>query len=267
MKLFTPPSKRSVLQITGKDAPNFLQGMISNDMDLLEQQPAIYAALLTPQGKIISNFFVIKNETGGFWLDCPTGAFATLRKRLSMFRLRADVAFADVSQQLQVGLSASNVGGICFSDPRIEGCGFRALCKPTAISAKKTDRDLTLILPEQDIDFTSGEVFPSDINMDLQNGIAWKKGCYVGQEVVSRMKRRGKIRKRTALVVFDAGTAPIGVEIFAGKTKIGHISSAFEQQALALVRTDRLADATAANIPCHVNDMPVIITLPKEINK
>ncbi|MCF6293333.1 MAG: hypothetical protein L3J04_08065, partial [Robiginitomaculum sp.] len=209
MKYFAPPSPRSIISVSGNDAHTFLQNMITNDMDLLQSQSSIYAALLTPQGKVISTFFVVTNPDNGFFLDCPTGAFETLLKRLTMFRLRADVQLTDISDRFQVLQSLQAGADICFADPRNEAIGFRSLV-PVDTERSSNDQEalrFNLILPEQDIDYNSTEVFPSDINMDLQNGIAWKKGCYVGQEVVSRMKRRGNIRKRTVLAEFT-GQAP-----------------------------------------------------------
>ncbi len=264
MHLYTPPAPRSVLQINGPDATDFLQGMITNDMKLLHTQPAIYAGLLTPQGKVISTFFVVRADDG-YWLDCPAGAFAILQKRFLMFRLRADVQFADVSDQMQIALGAEEHtnAAASFADPRCAKLGFRHLIAPADFAAGKDVR-FAQIVPEQDIDYQSGEVFPSDINMDLQNGIAWKKGCYVGQEVVSRMKRRGNIRKRTALAVFEHSAPATGTPITAGKSTIGHICSVHGQKALATVRTDRVAKAREKDIEFCANEQSLCLTLPSE---
>jgi folate-binding protein YgfZ len=266
MNVYTPPSARTLIAVTGADASDFLQGMITNDMKLLEQQAAIYAALLTPQGKVISTFFVVKNPDGGFWLDCPAGAADVLAKRLTMFRLRADVQFENISESLQIGLCDQEAGGVCFADPRQPALGFRCLVSAkTKLAVAATEfsefRFLHMI-PEQDLDYGSGEVFPADINMDLQNGIAWRKGCYVGQEVVSRMKRRGSVRKRIGLARFEGPAPAAGTDIFAGKAKIGSLCGTQGNQALALIRTDRLAKAEAKTLIAA--GMPVTITAPKE---
>jgi len=267
MKYFAPPSPRSIISVTGDDAHSFLQNMITNDMDLLQNQNSIYAALLTPQGKVISTFFVVTNPDNGFFLDCPTGAFETLLKRLTMFRLRADVQLTDISNRFQVLQSLQAGADICFADPRNEEIGFRSLVPVDTEKPSNNQENLRfkLILAEQDIDYQSSEVFPSDINMDLQNGIAWKKGCYVGQEVVSRMKRRGNIRKRTVLAEFTGQAPEAGSEIIAGKAKLGHILSSAGSLALAVIRTDRLAKVEIEEITA--NDQSLSITTPKEIQK
>ncbi|MBL4617841.1 MAG: folate-binding protein YgfZ [Robiginitomaculum sp.] len=267
MKYFAPPSPRSIMSVSGNDAHAFLQSMITNDMDLLQSQNSIYAALLTPQGKVISTFFVVTNPDGGFFLDCPTGAFETLLKRLTMFRLRADVQLNDLSDKLQLLVSDQKSDVLCFADPRNQAMGFRCL---VPVNTKKLPHDkenlrLKLILPEQDIDYQSSEVFPSDINMDLQNGIAWKKGCYVGQEVVSRMKRRGNIKKRTVLAKFTEHAPKAGCEIIAGKAKLGHLLSSFEHLALAMIRTDRVAKIEAGEITA--DGQPISLTAPMENTK
>jgi len=264
MNLFAPPSPRSVLQITGADAKSFLQGMVTNDMDLLEQQPAIYAALLTPQGKVISTFFVIKNPKGGFWLDCPAGAFEILLKRLSMFRLRSDVVFMDISNSIQIALSSHKTDAISFADPRNQVLGWRNLINHTPLKSNFPNSRMTTMVPEQDLDFSSMEVFPSDINMDLQNGIAWKKGCYVGQEVVSRMRRRGTIRKRMALAVFEKKPPETGTAIYAGTAKIGTLCSNQDQQSLALIRTDRFHKACEQNAALLCGGQPLSLIPPNE---
>lgn len=270
MNLSPAFSARSVILVSGHDAHAFLQGMITNDMDLLASQPAIYAALLTPQGKIIATFFVINNPKGGYWLDCPTGALEILLKRLTMFRLRADVALTDLSEQYQICLSSGQANGICFADPRHSQIGYRVLVErnspidPNTV-IEITNNRFTLMLAEQDLDYDSNELFPSDINMDLTNGIAWRKGCYVGQEVVSRMKRRGNIRKRIALASFDDQPSPKGAGIIAGTAKLGHICSSDGPLALALVRTDRVIKLTDTQLTA--NNRPLSLTLPTEPSK
>ncbi len=241
--------------------------MITNDMELLKQQPAIYAALLSPQGKIISTFFVINNPKGGFWLDCPRAASELLFKRLTMFRLRADVDFSNVSDQLQIALGARQLDGICFADPRNSHLEWRHLIARADLPAKHSDIRFTHMIAEQDMDFSANEVFPSDINMDLQNGIAWRKGCYVGQEVVSRMRRRGTIRKRICLAVFEESPPKPGADIVAGPATIGQLCSSNGLFALAKVRVDRLQKAWDEKIPLLSEGRSLHITTPLEEQK
>jgi len=271
MEVFAPPQMRAVLSLTGSDSFSFLQGMITNDLELLATQNAIYAAFLSPQGKVLQTFFVVSDGTGGFLLDCANGDFGSFVKRLTMFRLRADVIILDVSAHWQTGLSAGPVSvenAISFADPRNSALGFRHIIPTKDAKPKPATPEFLAIrfahfTPEQDLDFASDEVFVTDINMDLQNGIAWRKGCYVGQEVVSRVRRRGTIRKRICLAGFTGAPPAPGTLIFAGKAKLGHICSNYGTEALAMIRTDRLHQTSE---PITAADMPLTLHPPKEID-
>lgn len=259
------------MRVTGSEAHAFLQGMLTNDMDLLQNQPAIFAALLSPQGKVLWTFFVIKHQDG-FLLDCPAVDFDALVKRLTMFRLRADVTIEDVSDQWQVCIAEEmSDEGVCYADPRHDDLGFRCLIPMTKANQHLKKNTFTArfthMIPEQDVDYISGQVFASDINMDLHNGIAWRKGCYVGQEVVSRMKRRGHVRKRMVLAQFKGPAPKNGIKILAGTGPLGQICSSQDHQALALVRTDRLAKALEAGLEINADGWEMILQPPKEDTK
>lgn len=247
MTCFAPLFPRSLLQVSGPDSHDFLQGLITNDMKGAVPGSALYAALLTPQGKVMQAFFVMAQGDHDYLVDCPADEAEALFKRLRMFKLRAAVEIT-ARDDVQIALSEAAIDAdICVPDPRAEGLGFRCVVPageelPAAPDSWQAAR-MAAMVPEQGVDFDNGEVFPSDINMDLQNGVAMRKGCYVGQEVVSRMKRRGTIRKRTLRVVFEGAAAETGAEIIAGPARLGAITSTFGNSALAQIRTDRLASA------------------------
>ncbi|PHS23595.1 MAG: hypothetical protein COA85_09575 [Robiginitomaculum sp.] len=264
MSTFAPPRPRTVLAITGEDASDFLQGLITNDITRLGKEGLIYAALLSPQGKVLHTFFISNRDDGGYWLDVHADTASDLMRRLRMFRLRAKVDIKDQSANFMVALGDKTIG---FTDPRSPHLGNRAILPKGDLPMAPPDYDADRIaacVPDQGADFGMEEVFASDINMDLQNGVAFRKGCYVGQEVVSRMKRRGTIRKRMALASFDGPAPANGTIIMAGDARLGDVrSSAGQEQALALVRTDRLEKALEACTLITADGVPLTLTLPE----
>ncbi len=267
MSYFTPPRPRAVLAVSGDEAEAFLQGLITNDINRLGDDEILYAALLSAQGKILHTFFISKAPQGGYWLDILAQNTDDLMRRLRMFRLRAKVDIEDVSAQFMVALT---LGKAAYSDPRTGTLGGRHIIPntdetPAPAGTEIAEYDKARILacvPEQGMDFGMEEIFPADANMDLQQGVAFKKGCYVGQEVVSRMKRRGTTRKRFCAASF-AGPAPeAGTLIMAGPARLGEIRSSAGCDAMALIRTDRLASAQQAGIEILADDTPLRLILP-----
>jgi hypothetical protein len=250
---------RGVVRVEGADATDFLQGMLTNDVARLAAGEARYAALLTPQGKILFDFFALKAPGGAaaFLIDCPAALAGDLAKRLAMYKLRAKVAIADESAALGVvadwGGEVMAAGGLVYADPRAQGLGRRAIL-PRAQAEAFGESGLAsyealrirLGVPKGGVDFPYGDVFPHDADMDLFNGVDFAKGCYVGQEVVSRMKHRGEARKRVVRVRL-AGPAPApGTPVTDGALAIGALGAAAGGEALALLRLDRVAEARAA---------------------
>ncbi len=260
MSRYAPPRPRAVLAIAGKDAADFLQGLVCNDIRCLEETPLIHAALLSPQGKVAHAFFISKRQEGGYWLDVPVQGADDLLRRLRLFRLRANVEIEDASDAMMVAL------GIGAPDPRDPGLGKRAIISRRELPEAGSDYDaarLAACVPDQGADFGVEELFPADANMDLQAGVAFKKGCYVGQEVVSRMARRGSIRKRMALARFEGSAPAYGTAIMAGAARLGDVRSSLDNMALALVRTDRLAQARDAGEAVLADGQPLTLTLPE----
>jgi tRNA-modifying protein YgfZ len=240
---------RGVARVAGPDATAFLQGLVTNDVEKLPIGQSRYAALLSPQGKILFDFLVFKRADDEFLLDAPLSKTAELVKRLGFYKLRARVTVGDESARLAV-IAAPNGEP---RDPRVDALGRRAIVAretaPPANPATRAAYDakrIALGAPEGGVDFVYGDAFPHDANMDLLNGVDFAKGCYVGQEVVSRMKHRGGIRKRITRVRLEGPAPAPGAVVLDGELPLGALGQAVEGQALALLRLDRVEDARQA---------------------
>jgi tRNA-modifying protein YgfZ len=253
---------RGIVRVFGPDAASFLQGVVTNDVEKLMPSEARYAALLTPQGKILFDFLVVRLPAeAGFALDCAATHAADLVKRLGFYKLRAKVSVVDESENEAVlafwGEEPENdPGAIVYADPRAAGLGFRVLlprAKAMAIGeGSQEEYDALRIkhgVPQGGLDFAYGDTFPHDANLDLINGVDFQKGCYVGQEVVSRMQHRGGVRKRVVRVRAEGNPPPAGTPILDGQLPVGSLGGASGHEALALVRIDRVEDARTAGRP------------------
>jgi len=256
MSSITHLKDRAVIRISGDDRRDFLQGLITQDLDRLSPGAAIFAALLTPQGKVLFDFF-IADAGESFLLDCHADAASALAKRLTLYKLRAKVT-VELDESLVVAASVDKPDiddGHVFADPRLPALGFRAIVSAPAASGDTSDyhaRRIALGVPEFGQDFGSEEMFLLDINYDALNGVSYKKGCFVGQEVTSRMKRKGEARRRTLNAEFDRLAPEKGSAITAGGSTLGHVMSGADGKALALVRLDRWKKATneGASLEC-----------------
>ncbi|KFC66887.1 Glycine cleavage system T protein (Aminomethyltransferase) [Bosea sp. LC85] len=253
---------RGVIRVSGADARDFLQNIVTNEMDAVTPEHAGYGALLTPQGKIISDFLVVavpEEERGGFLLDVPLLQVPDLMKRLKLYKLRAKVALDDLTEVATVvassgGFSLPDDAGLIYADPRLPALGERAITDrsdvDTLVSAEPETyhaRRIALGIPDGGRDFAYGDTFPHEALLDQLGGVSFKKGCYIGQEVVSRMQHRGTARTRIVPVVFTEGLVPeMGVEATAGSKMLGRIGSCAKGRGLAMLRLDRVADAMAA---------------------
>jgi folate-binding protein YgfZ len=272
---------RGIVRVSGEDAEKLLQGVVTNDMDLLAGQPALHAALLTPQGKILFDFFVARSGDG-FLLETAKEQAEGLAKRLTMYRLRAKVDIRDATEEHRVmavwGGSAPGPAGIqravSFTDPRLPAMGLRILADATlapgiagaaqgmqAAAEEFHAHRISLGVPEAGKDYALGDCFPHEANLDLLNGVSFSKGCFVGQEVVSRMQHRGTARKRIVIV---EGDAPLrsGSEIMAGPSTIGTVGSVAGSRALALVRLDRAEAARSKGDPFAAGGGPIRMRFP-----
>ena len=272
---------RGVVAVTGEDAEKLLQGVITNDMGLLKTQPAIHAGLLTPQGKILFEFFVVKTADG-FRLETAKDKAAELAGRLNLYKLRVAAEIKDVSADYTV--SAFWAGAynphperkppLIFTDPRLPEMGGRelvtigsdwALGGEGAITATQEDyhaHRIALGVPEGGRDYVFGDTFPHEALFDQLHGVSFEKGCYVGQEVVSRMENRGTARKRVVPIVGEGPLPSSGVEIAAGTVQIGRLSSVARQRGLALLRLDRAIEMREKGEVLWAGSVPVRIELP-----
>ncbi|WP_332687065.1 CAF17-like 4Fe-4S cluster assembly/insertion protein YgfZ [Bosea sp. (in: a-proteobacteria)] len=258
---------RGVIRVSGDDARDFLQNIVTNEMDEVTLERAGYGALLTPQGKIIGDFLVVavpEEEGGGFLLDCPLLQTADLMKRLKLYKLRARVTLDDLGESAAVIASADGGklppdAGLVYADPRLPALGERAITDRDGaheIAGGEMERyhahRIGLGIPDGGRDFAYGDAFPHEALLDQLGGVSFKKGCFIGQEVVSRMQHRGTARSRIVPVVFSEGLNPEdGVEASAGGKPLGRVGSCANGRGLALLRLDRVADALAAG---HVLD-------------
>jgi folate-binding protein YgfZ len=240
---------------------------------------ARYAALLTPQGKLLFDFFIVLLPQGpeaGFYLDCPKALAPTLAAKLGFYKLRAKVAVADRSAVLGVatfwnGAVPPDLGGTLYEDPRAQGLGLRLIAPNEAIAAKVPERSdayeahrIRLGIPKGGVDFIYGDSFVHDANLDLLHGVDFSKGCYVGQEVVARVHYRNSARKRIVRIRLEGPPALSGTPVTAGDAVLGQIGSVAGQEALAMLRLDRLDEARAAAVPVRAGEAATEIATPTE---
>ncbi len=274
--------ERGVVKVIGDDARRFLNGLASNDIGKVTPGNARFAALLTPQGKIIVDFIVAEaapEDGGGFFLDCPRPLAATLVDKLKFYKLRAKVTIEDLSAALGVMAIWDGNGesdyGLCYDDPRLAGLGWRIMLPPELATEAANDLGATLVEPEAydahrialgvprgGNDFSYGDTYPHEADMDQLAGVDFEKGCYIGQEVVSRVEHRNSARNRVVPISF-AHAAPIpGLPVTAGDKILGMAGSAANGRGLALLRLDRVADALAAATPLTSGGIEIQLVKP-----
>lgn len=269
--------RRGVVSVSGPDAEKFLDGLVTNDVAALARGSAGYGALLSPQGKILFDFIVFRDGER-FLFDLPKPAVPDFVRRLGFYKLRANVEIQDLSQSHRVAAAWGSprpppITGTLAVDPRLKSLGFRmiigadqALPVSGYASANEADYDAHRIsagIPEGEVDFAYGQSFPHDIDMDQLGGVAFDKGCYIGQEVVSRMEHRGTARRRMVQILSASPVPPTGAEITADDTPVGVIASSSEHTGLAMVRLDRVKAAIDAGTPLLARGMPVEISIPE----
>ena len=257
---------RSVLAITGSDAGNLLQGLVTANIDKIEDNTVVPSALLTPQGKIAFDFLMGKLDDGYFF-DMRSALVDDFQKRMMLYKLRADVTIAPLEgwQPAAVWNETPNIS-CAYRDERFKGDDDVARIYQSADfdieSGKFDDFRIKNFVAESDGDFEVNDVFPHDVYLDLNGGIDFKKGCYVGQEVVSRMQHRSSARKRIALIQSDGKALASGQDIIANGKPIGKMGTVSDHIGMAIIRVDRYFDAISANHPVQVGDTDVTVTFP-----
>jgi len=286
---------RGVIKVGGEDARNFLNGLVTSDVTLVRPGLGRFGALLTPQGKIITDFLITEapaGHGGGFLIDAPRALAPGLATKLGFYKLRAKVTVEDLTDSLtgSLGVMAvwdgepSTKPDLTFADPRDEALGWRILV-PEELAQKVADligaelvdstaydaHRIATGVPRGGLDFMYGDAFPHETNMDRLHGVDFDKGCYVGQEVVSRMQHRGTARTRTVRIVLDGAPPEAGSAVFAGDKPVGTMGSSADGKGLALIRTDRAIDALDAGTPLtsgglaiRIADPVALRTVPKQ---
>jgi tRNA-modifying protein YgfZ len=276
---------RGVVKVSGEDARNFLNGLVTTDVTQLAPGLGRFGALLTPQGKIVVDFLVTEAPSahgGGFLLDCPRPLAQNLADKLGFYKLRAKVAVENLSDKL--GVIAIWNGDLrvkpdlAFADPREPLLGWRILA-PVDLAQKVADlvgadlidsaayeaHRIAMGIPRGGLDFMYGDAFPHETNMDRLHGVDFDKGCYVGQEVVSRMQHRGTARTRTVRVTLEGAPPEAGATVLAGEKPVGTMGSTSGQNGLALIRTDRVADALQAGATLTAGGLGIRLADPDTV--
>lgn len=261
-------SSRALIALGGEDWRSFLQGLITQDVETLAPGEARFGALLTPQGRLLYDLFVIGRDEGA-WLDVAAAHREALIQRLTLYRLRAKVTIAadDAPVSVLFGGEAGEVPprpdeGFWVADPRLPELGWRGYGAPApagVVVADEAARDAQkrrLGVPGP-ADWGSDRTYPIEANFDVLNGVDFHKGCFVGQETTSRMKRRGTIKNRMLPVLFDGPPPVAGTELLVGDLRAGEFLSGADGGGIALVRLDRAlgADLTLDGRPARV-DVP-----------
>jgi tRNA-modifying protein YgfZ len=260
---------RGVVKVVGDDARTFLNGLLTSDIAQVTPERPKFAALLTPQGKIIVDCIVVEapaEDGGGFFLDCPRPLAGALLEKLNFYKLRAKAICEDLSEVLGVMAvwegKADTEYGLLYPDPRLPALGQRLMLPPHLAKEAADDLGAALVdateyeahrialgVPRGGLDFIYGDAFPHETDMDQLAGVDFDKGCYVGQEVVSRMEHRGTARNRIVPVAVEGFAPEAGIPVMAGDKPVGTTGSAAAGRALAMLRLDRVADAQAAGLP------------------
>ena len=235
---------RTVLAVSGADREKLLQGLVTNDVRKLAAGP-VYAALLTPQGKYLADFILVE-DSDRILVDADAGQAGDLLKRLTMYRLRADVTIAPTDLPVARGLGDPPSGA--FADPRDPALGWRQI--GAAVPESESDADWTAQRVALGVPQAGAELIPNDsyileMGFERLNGVDFRKGCYVGQEVTARMKHKTELRKGLARVRVE-GPAEPGTPILRDGREVGTLHSRAGDQALAYLRFDRAGEGMTA---------------------
>lgn len=269
---------RGVIKVVGEDAQAFLNGLVTCDVTKISPEHAGFGALLTPQGKVMFDFIIAEAQAqdgGGYFLDTALVLAPDLMQRLNMYKLRAKVIIEDLSDVLGVGavVGATDFDPedyLTYADPRLPALGPRVIGERNRLKALGGDSDLyhatriELGVPEGGKDFAFNDAFPHEVLMDQLHGVDFRKGCYVGQEIVSRMEHRGTARTRIVPVAYEGGFSPVeGSDVVAGEKIIGKTGSHHRGAGLAMLRLDKLGDALAQGFAVTAGGIGLIASKPQ----
>jgi len=273
---------RGVVKVAGESAEQFLNGLLTADIGKVTPDCAAFAALLTPQGKIIVDCIAVEappKAGGGFFLDCPRALAPSLVDKLNFYKLRAKVIIENLSESLGVlaawGGSGGTKYGLCYADPRLPALGLRVMIPPhlaravsESLNAELVDVKLyeahriALGIPRGGTDFVYGDAFPHETDMDQLNGVDFAKGCFVGQEVVSRIEHRGTARTRVVPFAYEGFAPDAGAAVTALQKTVGTLGSTNAGRGLAMLRLDRVEEAISAGTPLVSGDITLQLIKP-----
>ncbi len=254
---------RALIRVSGGEAQSFLQNLITTDIVSLDAAEARPGALLTPQGKILFDFMIWRDGED-FIIETDEGQREALTKRLTMYKLRAAVALAAEGNGVSVSWDNASTDGV--KDSRFAKAGIDVFHRPgqhgsddiAVYDALRATHGVAV----SGSDYALQDAFPHDVLMDLNGGLSFKKGCYVGQEVVSRMQHRGTARRRVVTVSSTEPLPASGTEITANGKPVGTLGSVSGHIGLAIVRIDRAGEAMSAGNPLLAGDVTVTVALP-----
>lgn len=267
---------RALILVAGEDAEHLLQNILTIDLSTLADDEVRPGALLTPQGKILFDFLISKMP-GGYRLDCRRDAAADFARRLSLYKLRAKVtisledqalvgaAWEDDSMSSEIDSTALGSESILRDARFPAAAGVRRIY---GVADAQTDANAWRALriahgiAESGEDYALGDAFPHDVLLDQTGGVGFRKGCYVGQEVVSRMQHRGTARRRVLIATADAALPPSGTAVEAGGRALGTLGTVNGNAALAIVRIDRVKDAMDAGQPITAGGVALTLAIP-----
>ncbi len=277
---------RSLVTVSGPDAREFLQNLITTDLSTLGHNEARAGALLAPQGKILFDFLVSLAGDEAVVLECRTEIADDLVRRLTLYKLRAKVTITTQDQQViavrfnpdsetsesdsrrspaDSTASGSDSGWVAdsrFAAPATVARRYGAALPMTASETDWTGFRIAHGVAESGVDYALGDAFPHDVLLDQTNGVGFKKGCYVGQEVVSRMQHRGTARRRVLVVAGGADLPPTGTDITADGRSIGTIASVLGRHGLAVARIDKVKAAMDAGTPILTGGVALSLAIP-----
>jgi hypothetical protein len=234
---------RASVRVSGEDWRGFLQGLLTQDVETLGVGELRYGALLTPQGRLLVDLFILGTEDGVL-LDVAADRREDLIRRLTMYRLRSKVVIAADKAGVFAAFG-EDPGAGWIADPRLPALGWRGYGLEVADTVSRAawdGRRIALAVPDM-ADFGEDATYPIEANLDLLNAIDFKKGCFVGQETTSRMKRRGTVKSRMLPLRVDGPAPANGAEVLNGELRAGVVASGVEGLALGLMRLDRIDGA------------------------
>lgn len=267
-------SDRATIRVAGPDAEHFLQNILTVDLDRLEPGMVKPGALLAPQGKILFDFLISRDGQDAFLLECRADIADDFLRRLTMYKLRAKAEISKQDQAIVVirwdvdsNASETDSTGFWLRDARFPETvrverSYSAQVSPDAETAEWTRLRIAHGIAESDSDYALNDAFPHDVLLDELDGVGFRKGCYVGQEVVSRMQHRGTARRRVMIVDAQEPLPAPGTDIKANGRSIGALGSVDGTRGLAIVRTDRVGSALADGMQIMAEEVALSLSIP-----